>query len=97
MKSRDVLPFSDLSNEKPNKTAKGEYISLSLMSTSGHSDLAPLGMSMFTHLNDGCIDLILVKSTNRHEFVRYLRRHGNKKNQVRPFGILLYVAQTSAG
>ena len=78
----DPIYFIDLSNEKPDKIAKGEYISLSLMSLSGHSDLAPLGMSMFTHLNDGYIDLVLVKSTDRHEFVRYLRRHGNKKNQV---------------
>ncbi len=57
---------------------------MSMMSLSGHSELAPLGMSMYSHLNDGCIDLIMVKRTDRHEFVRYLRRHGNKKNQV-PF------------
>ncbi len=76
-----------MSNEKPNKTFKAECVSLSLMSVTGHSVLAPLGMSMFTHLNDGCIDLILVRNTHRHEFVRYLRRHGNRKNQVNLSGV----------
>ena len=63
-------------------TVKGNYINVSVFSTAGRSNLSPLGMSKFTHLADGCIDLALVHSVDRKQFLRFLRRHGKKKNQV---------------
>ena len=64
------------------ETYKGNLLSLSLLSIPGHSELSPYGMNKFTHLNDGCLDVMLVKGTSKKEFVRYLRRHGNQKDQV---------------
>lgn len=58
-------------------------MNVGLFTIPGLCDLAPQGLSKFTHLNDGIIDLVLVKETERKEFVRYLRRHGNSKNQVK--------------
>ena len=49
----------------------------------GRSEVAPRGISKFTHLNDGVMDLVLVKNTERKEFIRLLKRLGNTKNQVR--------------
>ena len=31
---------------------------------------------------DGCLDLVLVHETSKKNFQRYLRRHGNDKDQV---------------
>ena len=69
-------------SEPTYKTYKGGLLSLSLLAIPGHSTAAPLGMNKYTHLNDGCVDLIMVKGTSRKEFIRYLRRHGNQKDQV---------------
>ncbi len=77
-----LVCFADLSKETPWKSLKGDYVNVSIFTLPGRSNLAPLGMSKYTHLNDGSLDLILVKNTERREFVRYLRRHGNHKNQV---------------
>lgn len=60
---------------------KAEVLSVSVLSIAGMSELAPLGMGCYTHLADGCVDLVLVKNTDRKQFVRYLRRHGSSKNQ----------------
>lgn len=51
------------------------------------SRLAPYGINQYGHLGDGIMDLILVKRTDRREFVRYLKRHGSEKNAVR---LLIY-------
>ena len=33
----------------------------------------------------GVLDLILIRPTNRKEFLRYVKRNGNSKDQVRSF------------
>ena len=76
------LPLTDLSKEVPYKTIKGDFIGVGVYSVSGLSSLAPRGMSPRCHTNDGCLDLVLVRAVDRKEFVRFLRRHGNAKNQV---------------
>lgn len=53
-----------------------------IFSLPGNCDIAPQGLSKFTHLSDGNIDLVLVKKCDRKDFIRFLRRHGNSKNQV---------------
>ena len=66
---------------------------MSLFTIPGRSEIAPRGLSKYTHLNDGVIDLVLVKNTERKEFVRLLKRLGNTKNQVsmlEAFVVLLF-------
>lgn len=74
--------ISDLPQDSPWQTLKGKYMNVGLFVLPGLCDLAPQGLSKFTHLNDGVIDLVLVKEVEKKEFVRHLRRHGNSKNQV---------------
>ncbi|XP_041367331.1 ceramide kinase-like protein [Gigantopelta aegis] len=71
----------DLTNENPWKNSKGSFMSVGVFSIPGLNHLAPRGLSPTTHLSDGHLDLVLVHNTDRKDFVRYLRRHGNSKNQ----------------
>jgi hypothetical protein len=64
------------------KSVEGRYINVSLLAISASCAHAPLGMSKYAHLSDGCMDLILVDDVPRKEFVRYLQRFGNIKNQL---------------
>ena len=73
---------ADLSKEVAHKSVKGEFVNVSIFSLAGLSELAPRGMSPLTHSNNGLLDLVLVKPVDRKQFLRYLRRHGNAKNQV---------------
>ena len=61
---------------------KGHYLSVSILALPARGEYCPLGMSKYAHLADGTMDLILVRETKKKEFMRYLRRHGNTKNQV---------------
>ncbi|KAK7498390.1 hypothetical protein BaRGS_00010344 [Batillaria attramentaria] len=71
----------ELKQDSPWKTLKGSYMNISVFGIPGNCEIAPQGLSKFTHLNDGNIDLVIVKSCERKNFVRFLRRHGNSKNQ----------------
>lgn len=44
---------------------------------------APQGISKYGHLADGLLDLVLIEQTTRKDFLRYLKRNGNSKNQVK--------------
>lgn len=59
-----------------------DFLNIGLFTLPGRSELAPRGLSKYTHLNDGVIDLVLVKDAARKEFVRMLKRLTNAKNQV---------------
>ena len=61
---------------------KGEFLSVSLYATCSPCDMAPRGLSKYTHIADGSMDLITVKNTERKEFMRFIKRTGNSKNQV---------------
>ena len=76
--------FSDLAKHEDNtwKSIKGEYLNVALFTIPGRSEIAPRGLSKYTHINDGVIDLVLVKNVERKEFIRLLKRLGNTKNQV---------------
>ncbi|ELT92985.1 hypothetical protein CAPTEDRAFT_190502 [Capitella teleta] len=80
--SDDSSIIVDDSNHSPYRSIRGSFHSISVLSNAGNQDLSPGGMSKYAHLNDGCLDLIMVKQTDRKEFVRYLKRHGNCKNQL---------------
>lgn len=67
--------------DTPWRSRKLDFLNIGLFTLPGRSELAPRGMSKYTHLNDGVIDLVLVKDTPRKEFVRMLKRLTNAKNQ----------------
>ena len=61
---------------------KGEFLSVSLYATCSPCDMAPRGLSKYTHIVDGSMVLVTVKNTERKEFMRFVKRAGNSKNQV---------------
>lgn len=65
------------------KKISGTFIHVELVANAMLSDLAcGGGLSKYTHLADGSMDLILVDKVPRKEFYRFLRRHTNRKNQM---------------
>ncbi|KAK3581636.1 hypothetical protein CHS0354_011135 [Potamilus streckersoni] len=83
--SGDSDTLVDLAKE-PNgggswRTCKGQYLNVAIYVIPGREALAPRGLSKYTHLNDGVIDLVLIKTTVRKEFLRYIKRLANQKNQ----------------
>jgi ceramide kinase-like protein len=73
----------ELKQDSPWKVMKGQFMNVSVLTIPGCCEIAPQGLSKVTHLHDGNIDLITVKTVERKEFLRFLKRHGNSKNQVR--------------
>lgn len=65
------------------KKISGTFMHVELVTNAMLSDLAcGGGLSKYTHLADGSMDLILVDKVPRKEFYRFLRRHTNRKNQL---------------
>ncbi|ESO96582.1 hypothetical protein LOTGIDRAFT_143976, partial [Lottia gigantea] len=73
----------ELAEKKENswRTLKGDFMNVGIFTVPGICEFAPQGLSKFTHLNDGCMDIAVVKKVERKDFIRFLRRHGNSKNQ----------------
>ncbi|XP_052091884.1 ceramide kinase-like protein [Mytilus californianus] len=87
--SNDFNSLSDTENlseevleDNPWKASKGSYYHVGLYCIPGNCEVAPEGLSKFTHLSDGAMELVLVKDCSRRDFIRYLKRHGNHKNQL---------------
>ncbi|XP_060598837.1 ceramide kinase-like protein [Ruditapes philippinarum] len=68
--------------DTPWRSRKSDFLNIGLFTIPGRSELAPRGMSKYSHLNDGAIDLVLVKDAPRKEFIRMLKRLTNAKNQL---------------
>uniref|UniRef100_A0A2C9LK89 DAGKc domain-containing protein n=1 Tax=Biomphalaria glabrata TaxID=6526 RepID=A0A2C9LK89_BIOGL len=78
--SSDASSIIDLPQNNPWRSLKGKYLNVGLFTLPGISDYAPQGFSRYTHLNNGVIDLVLIKDVEKKEFVRHLRRFGNTKD-----------------
>ncbi|WAQ94320.1 CERKL-like protein, partial [Mya arenaria] len=57
--------------ETPWRTKKLDCLNIGLYTISGRSELAARGLSMYTHLNDGAAELVLIKDAPRKEFIRF--------------------------
>ena len=58
-------------------------MSAAVYSNASHCALtAPFGKSRYGHLADGGFDLVLVRRTERKQYLRHLHRNGNHKNPV---------------
>ncbi|XP_038044668.1 ceramide kinase-like protein isoform X2 [Patiria miniata] len=62
-------------------SSKDDLVSVGAMTLPNLCSWCPAGISPLTHLADGSLDLVLVRSTTRGEFVHHLRRHANAKDQ----------------
>ena len=68
--------------EKNWKTLDQEYLQVAVFTSPNLWSFAPQGLSKTGHLADGLLDLVLIEPTTRKEFLRYIKRNGNSKNQV---------------
>lgn len=82
--SRDFYFTLAFESDERCQTISGDFLSVSLLTMPGICIVAPCGHSPFTHIQDGCVDLVVVENVERKEFVRYIRRFSNTKNQVSP-------------
>ncbi|CAF2033761.1 unnamed protein product [Rotaria magnacalcarata] len=83
---------SNQSNEKEKnwKTLENEYLQVVVLTNACLWSFAPQGLSKFGHLANGLLDLILIEPVGRKDFLRYIRRNGNSKNQLElPFTKLI--------
>lgn len=65
------------------RTISGKFMHVELLTNAMLWNMASGGgLSKHGHLADGCMDLILVDKVSRKEFMRFLRRHSNRKNQL---------------
>jgi len=68
--------------EKPWKILRHNYLQVAVLTNANLWSFAPQGLSKYGHLANGLLDLILIESTTRKDFLRYLKRNGNSKDQV---------------
>ncbi|CAF1000555.1 unnamed protein product [Adineta steineri] len=67
--------------EKNWKTLYHNYLQVAVLTNANLWSFAPQGLSKFGHIGDGLLDLVLIETVNRKEFLRYIKRNGNSKNQ----------------
>jgi hypothetical protein len=60
----------------------GSYLQAAILTNACLWSFAPQGLSKTGHLADGLLDLIVIHPTTRKEFLRYVKRNANSKNQV---------------
>ena len=80
---------SKKSSKQPTETNKtwtvlrNKYTQVLVLTNATLWSFAPQGLSKLGHMADGLLDLVLVESATKKNFIRYLKRNGNSKNQVR--------------
>ncbi|XP_007522212.1 ceramide kinase-like protein isoform X2 [Erinaceus europaeus] len=60
---------------------QGQFLNISIMAIPCLCSVAPRGLAPNTRLNNGSMDLIIVRNTSRPEFIKHLKRYGSVKNQ----------------
>ncbi|CAF1115815.1 unnamed protein product [Rotaria sordida] len=75
--------FSNRQNEEKQhwKILHHNYLQVAILTNANLWSFAPQGLSKFGHLADGLLDLILIEHTTRKDFLRYIKRNGNSKDQ----------------
>jgi hypothetical protein len=76
---------SNQTNEKEKnwKSLHQEFLQVAVFTNANLWSFAPQGLAKFGHLADGLLDLIVIEPVVRKEFLRYVKRNGNSKNQVK--------------
>ncbi|CAF4592386.1 unnamed protein product [Rotaria sp. Silwood1] len=75
--------FSDRQNDEKQhwKILHHNCLQVAVLTNANLWSFAPQGLSKFGHLADGLLDLILIEHTIRKDFLRYIKRNGNSKDQ----------------
>mgnify|MGYP000592641611 CR=1 FL=1 len=68
--------------EKTWKNLSDDYLQVVVLTNASLWSFAPQGLSKNGHLANGSMDLILITPVTRKEFLRYVKRNGNSKDQV---------------
>ncbi|XP_069792337.1 ceramide kinase-like protein [Narcine bancroftii] len=68
-------------NEDKWKSMQGSFLNISIMAIPCLCSMAPRGLAPNTRLDNGSMSLIAVRNSTRADFIRYLKRIGNLKNQ----------------
>ncbi|XP_004868216.1 ceramide kinase-like protein isoform X2 [Heterocephalus glaber] len=63
------------------RTIQGQFLNVSIMAIPCLCSVAPRGLAPNTRLNNGSMDLIIVRNTSRSEFIKHLKRYAGVKNQ----------------
>ncbi len=74
--------YHNAEKEKNWKILHSNYLQVAVLTNANLWSFAPQGLSKFGHLADGLLDLIIIEPVKRKEFLRYIKRNGNSKNQV---------------
>lgn len=77
-----LLPASEEVEEW--KVVCGQFLAINATNMSCACPRSPQGLSPAAHLGDGSSDLILIRKCSRFNFLRFLVRHTNQGDQVRP-------------
>ncbi|XP_070192354.1 ceramide kinase-like isoform X2 [Littorina saxatilis] len=56
------------------RTVSGKFVAINSVTVSCRCPLTPEGMSPYSHLGDGCMDLILVSDCSRVDYLRHMAR-----------------------
>ena len=67
--------------EKNWKILQEEFLQVAVFTNASRWAFAPEGLAKFGHIADGLLDLVLIEPVIRKEFLRYVKRNGNSKNQ----------------
>ena len=70
-------------NEKNWKMLNQDYLQIAILTNANLWSFAPQGIAKYGHIADGLLDLILIAPVTRKEFLRYIKRNGNSKDQVK--------------
>ncbi|XP_043929648.1 ceramide kinase-like protein [Protopterus annectens] len=63
------------------QTIQGHFLNVSIMSIPCLCSMAPRGLAPMTRLDNGSMELIVVKNTSRADFIKHLKRYNSLKNQ----------------
>lgn len=78
----DVCRDGDATVDGDWKMVKGKFFMVSGANISCACGRSPNGLSPYSHLGDGCVDLILVRHTNLFNNLRLLFRLSSKNKNV---------------
>ena len=72
-----------MDREKNWKRIQEELMQVAVFTNASLWSFAPQGLAKYGHLADGLLDLVIIEPVVRKEFLRYIKRNGNSKNQVK--------------
>lgn len=77
-----MTPLSASEEVEEWKVVCGKFLAVNATNMSCACPRTPRGLSPAAHLGDGSSDLILIRKCSRFNFLRFLVRHTNQRDQV---------------